>query len=77
MEASDGADPVAARLVKLMEEHGPLKLAAMLDRLARYARRHPREARLHLSTAHKAKGLESPTATLLDDFWSLDRRTTF
>lgn len=77
VEASDGADPVAARLVKLMEEHGPLRLGAMLERLARYARSHPREARLHLSTAHRAKGLEADTATLLDDFWSLERRVSY
>lgn len=49
----------------------------MLERLARYARSHPREARLHLSTAHRAKGLEADTATLLDDFWSLERRVSY
>ncbi len=77
LEAADGGDPVAARLVKLLEEHGPLALAAMLDRLVGFARDKRSEATLHLSTAHGAKGLEMATCTLLDDFWSLDRRVSY
>ncbi len=76
-EAQDGADPVAARLVKLLEERGPLELTALLARLSRFARDTPREATLHLSTAHGAKGLERSTVTLLDDFWSLGRRVSY
>lgn len=76
-EAQDGADPVAARLVKLLEERGPLELTALLARLSHFARDTPREATLHLSTAHGAKGRERSTVTLLDDFWSLDRRVSY
>lgn len=76
-EAEDGGDPVAARLVKLFNEHSPQALSRMLARLATRARPDPSEATLYLSTAHKSKGLEWPVVSLLDDFWSLDRRISY
>ncbi|MFA5552008.1 MAG: ankyrin repeat domain-containing protein [Trueperaceae bacterium] len=77
VEAREGGDPVATRLVKLLEEHGPVVLANTLERIEGLARDHANEADLHLSTAHRSKGLESAVVTLLDDFWSLDRRLSY
>jgi len=77
LEAKEGGDPVAARLVQLLEGHGPSKLLAALERLAEFAVDQPREGILRLSTAHKAKGLEFETVSLLDDFWSLGRRLSY
>jgi len=77
VEAREGGDPVATRLVKLLEEHGPVVLANTLERIGGLARDHANEADLHLSTAHRSKGLESAVVTLLDDFWSLDRRLSY
>jgi len=76
VEAKDG-DPVAARLVKLLTEHGTDELSHMLARLVACAKDRPQDAVLYLSTAHKAKGLEFAATSLLDDFWSLDRRVSY
>lgn len=77
LEASEGGDPVAARLVKLLEGYGPVVLAATLERLASLAREHASEADIHLSTAHRSKGLEASVVTLMDDFWSLGKRLSY
>lgn len=73
--ASEDLDPTAMRLDALLEGHSPAELRAHLRHLSRLATDSPRTAQLHLSTSHKAKGLESPTCTLLSDFNSLRRRT--
>lgn len=68
-DAEDGDDPEVRRLVKIIKEHGN----AIVDIIARLRGLHRPsmgEARLTLSTAHKAKGLEAPVVILLDDFLS-------
>lgn len=59
-------DPAGSDLkvfVKLIDEHGPDAIIAMVDRLA-----DERRAQVTLSTAHKAKGREWGTVRIADDF---------
>jgi superfamily I DNA/RNA helicase len=65
-EAEDG-DPDAKRLVKLIADHGD-QIPAIIDRLKVLAREKQDDAYIVLSTAHKAKGLESDVVVMLDDF---------
>lgn len=74
---ADHGDPVAARIVGLLERYNTSELAHHLQRLEKLARRQPAKAELHLSTAHRSKGLEDAPVTLLDDFWSLQERLSF
>lgn len=66
-DAKDGDDAEVRRLVKIVEDHGG-ELENIIERLRGLHRPSMGEARLTLSTSHKAKGLESPTVIVLDDF---------
>lgn len=71
LTASEDEDPTANRLQSLLEERAPDELRKHLQRLDTLAVNNKKQAELHLSTAHKAKGLEAEHCTLLEDFNSL------
>lgn len=72
--ASEDQDPTAVRLDALLNKHQPDELRQHLWRLSSLAKDSPQNAELHLSSAHKAKGLEAPVCSLLSDFSSLRKR---
>ena len=73
-DAGEDGDPTAMRLVRLLGSYGGARLRKALNELRENAVENVEDAEVHLSTAHKAKGLESDSVTMLDDFVSLSER---
>lgn len=71
VEEAGESDPDAKKLVKIVKEYGD-QVPVILDRLRSFARPNHEDARILLSTAHKAKGLEAEVVVILDDFATPD-----
>ena len=64
---ADDSDPEIKRLVKIISDYGS-QIPSILARLNTLYRPHMHDADIVMSTAHKAKGLESNCVVVLDDF---------
>lgn len=67
LEEAAEEDPDAKKLVKIVKDYGD-QIPSIIDRLRGQHRPHFQDARIILSTAHKAKGLEADNVIVLDDF---------
>lgn len=65
-EAEDG-DPDAKRLNNIISDHGSA-IPQIIEQLRSMHCPHSRDAKIILSTAHKAKGLEADNVVMLEDF---------
>jgi len=70
LEESVEGDPDAKKLVKIVKEYGD-QIPGIIERLRGEQRPHHQDAKVLLSTAHKAKGLEADSVIVLDDFPTL------
>lgn len=70
-DAKDGDDPEVRRIVKIIDDYGE-SLVQIIDYLKSIHSADIGAARLVLSTAHKAKGLESSSVVVLDDFLTIE-----
>lgn len=66
-DEADHDDPDARKLVKIVSDYGD-QIPEIIERLRAQHRVHHQDAQILLSTAHKAKGLESDCVIILDDF---------
>lgn len=64
---ADDSDPEVKRLVKIVKDYGDT-IPGILERLNKLYKPNMHDADIIMSTAHKAKGLESSCVVVLDDF---------